>query len=211
MKGNTVLVRQELLDRALLDALADILDPRLLEAAVDRALARLRTGLAHPLGRRAEIERALTDVEAKETRLVAAITAAGSDLDPLVAALRAAGDRKGTLRAELAGLADVSRVATLDAEQIKLALRTRVADVRSLLAESTHQARAMLRKILDGPIDCQPIHQDGRQGFRFRGRLTFKRVLTGDLLGSLTGRNGGDTHRQASWLEVPFEGLALAA
>jgi hypothetical protein len=70
---------------------------------------------------------------------------------------------------------------------------------------------AMLRKILDEPIECEPVQEAGRRGYRFRGTLTFKRLLPGGVLTSLSGSNGTDTHRPTSWLDVPFEGLALAA
>jgi site-specific DNA recombinase len=175
---NDILVRQESLDRALLDALTEIMGPRLLESAVDRALARLRTGHVDHLDRRTSIEREHQVVQQKIDRLVDALADDSLPADEIKARLKAEQQRKRALQYDLAALADVSRVASLDVAQVKRDLRAQVADVRTLLGESTQQARLMLRKILDGPIDCERIHQDGRRGFR--GTLTFKHLLTGE-------------------------------
>ncbi len=183
---NTVLVRHEVLDWAVLSAISAVLDARLLEEAVDRALARLREGQEINFTRRTQLERDLSLIASREQRLVDAI-ARGDALDPLVAALKAEQERKRALTADLDGLAQVGRVVSLDAERIKHDLRARVADVRTLLSENTQQGRAMLRKLLDGPIEIEPIREAAHRGFRFQGTLTMNRLITGKALTSLTG------------------------
>jgi hypothetical protein len=51
--GNRVLIRQERLDRVVLDAIAEALDERLLERAVEKALQRLLRAPVRPKDRRA--------------------------------------------------------------------------------------------------------------------------------------------------------------
>ena len=99
-------------------------------------------------------------------------------------------------RTELSGLADAGRATSLDAEQIKRDLRARVVDVRTLLTENVQQGRAMLRKLLDGPIDCEAIREEGRRGFRFRRTLTVKRLISGEAATSLTGRTAAGSSRR---------------
>jgi Recombinase zinc beta ribbon domain len=84
---NNLVIRQELLDHAVLQAIHEVLDERIVEAAVDKALTRLRTGQARQIDRRAAVERELSLIEAQERRLVEAIKRGGEALDPLVGAV----------------------------------------------------------------------------------------------------------------------------
>jgi site-specific DNA recombinase len=94
--ANNVQVREEVLDHAILQAINDVLDERILEAAVERALERLRSGQERHLDRRTAIERELSLIEAQERRFVDAIKR-GGDLDSLVACLKAEDGRKKAL------------------------------------------------------------------------------------------------------------------
>jgi hypothetical protein len=87
---------------------------------------------------------------------------------------------------ELDGLAGLDRVASLDSKRLKQELKTRVADVKALLGRHTPQARQMLRKLLAGKIEMEPVAEDGRRGYRFRGKLTFERLLGGEALVEVT-------------------------
>jgi hypothetical protein len=79
--GNSLLVRQEVLDRVLLDAIAEALDSRLLEHAIEAALTRFRAGQEGHMDRRTQVERELSLIEATEARLVDGI-ARGDAMDP---------------------------------------------------------------------------------------------------------------------------------
>jgi hypothetical protein len=57
---NAVQIRQEQLDRALLRALSEMLDDRIIEAAVQKALARLGALQEQAEGRRTGLERELS-------------------------------------------------------------------------------------------------------------------------------------------------------
>jgi DNA invertase Pin-like site-specific DNA recombinase len=194
MCANDILIRQEALDRALIEALAELVSPSMVDAAVERAVSRLQAGQQEQNAQRVALERQLAAVESQERRLVAAITS-GGDLEPLVAALRAEGERKAALQEALAALTDTSRGASLDAHTIKQALLARVADVRGLLttSDSVPAVRTCVRKLLVGPIHVTPIHEGGRRGLTFSGTLTFQWLLTGTVLSSLTGGTTGST------------------
>ncbi len=187
--ANDVLVRVEALDRALVAALAEVLDDRLLEAAVRRALARLQASQQHVLDRRAQVERDLAQVQHRIDRSLDAFLDGQGAMPELRAKIEADRQRKDALAAELTALAPAGAVASLDAERITRDLRTYAADLRSLLADNVQQARAALRKLLDGRlIDVEPVqHADGRKGFRFRGVVALNRLLAGEVLTSLTG------------------------
>ncbi len=55
--SNAIQIKQPLLDQAVLSAIAEVLDERLVEAAVERALERHRNGQEDHLDRRTAIER----------------------------------------------------------------------------------------------------------------------------------------------------------
>ena len=105
---NRVQIRQTLLDRALLDAVAEALDARVLELAVDKALARLRAGEAQHLDRRTQIERELSLITSRIARLGEAV-ASGRATDALLDLLQAEDARKRTIVQELAGFDGTAR------------------------------------------------------------------------------------------------------
>ena len=127
--ANGVEIRQERLETAFLDALRKVLDARMIEEAVREALPRLRQDGEGRLDRRAM---------------------RGLATDALLRELEAEEARKGVLAAELAQLADLERVATLDAPQVARELAGLAAEVQALLGGAPGQARQMLRKLFAG-------------------------------------------------------------
>jgi site-specific DNA recombinase len=184
--ANGVQIRQDLLDHAVLQSICELLDRRIVEAAVSKALARLRADYEGELGRRAAIERELSHLEAREQHLVEAIKQ-GEAMEPLVAALKAEEERKKALVAELDGLADRAKVPSLDSARLKRNLMARVADLQSLLTRHTPQARQMLRKLLMGRLTLTPYEEAGSSWYRFEGQGTYGWLLAGE---SLTTSNG---------------------
>jgi len=206
--ANDVLVRVEALDRALVAALAEVLDDRLLEAAVGRALAWLQTDQEHVTDRRAHVERDLAQLQHRIDRSLDAFLDGQGAMPELRAKLEADRQRKDALAAELAALTRAVGPASLDAERIKRDLRAYAADVRALLTENVQQGRAALRKLLDGRlIDVEPVtHADGRKGFRFQGVVALNRLLAGEVLTRLTGLTRTDSARPANSEEPTTSG-----
>jgi site-specific DNA recombinase len=130
--ANDVEIRQERLETAFLDALRKVLDARMIEEAVREALPRLRQDCEGRLDRRAMLARERSLVEARVRHLVEVVKR-GLATDALLRELEAEEARKGVLAAELAQLADLERVATLDGPQVARELAGLAAKVQALL------------------------------------------------------------------------------
>jgi len=197
--ANDVAVLHERLDQALVAALTDVLDDRLLADAVDEAVTRLRAHYATTLDRRAHVEREQQAVQQKIDRLVDALADGSLPTEEIKPKLTEATARKQALTAELATLADAGTVASLDTARIKRDLLDRVSDVRTLFGTETQQSRALLRRLLDGPLAVTPFREPKRRGWRFTGTLVVSRLLTGEAVtlagsaGSATGTSGAST------------------
>jgi hypothetical protein len=126
------------------------------------------------------VEREIADVETRIRRIVDAI-AAGGAVDELVSRLKSERTRREVLGTEMAGLADVGDVASLDRVRLLARLKERAADVLTALALNTPQARQMFRKLLnDQKIALEPgVNDQGRRGLRFVGVAGYDRLLTG--------------------------------
>jgi site-specific DNA recombinase len=174
---NEVRVRQDLLDHAVIQALGELLDERLVDAAVDRALERLRAGEARMVDQRTQIERELSLIEHRIQRGLDAYLNGEGPMEELRVRLGADKARKTALAGQLEALALRS-----PGEVDRARLRQRAADVRALLGRHTPQARQMLRRILAEPIRMTPMVQGPRKGLRFEGRLAFDWLLGGVAL-----------------------------
>lgn len=184
---NAVLLRQEVLDHAILQAISEVLDEHILDAAVDKALAKLRAGQQDHLDRRTQIERELSLITGRMDRAMDALLNGGPK-DELIARLNDEKSRKQALTEEVSKLGHLTSVVSIDAPQLKRDLRTRVADVKALLGRHTPQARQMLRKLLVGKIAMEPVAAARQRGYRVRGALAIGRLLTGEAFEPITGR-----------------------
>ena len=86
--------------------------------------------------------------------------------------------------------------------------------MKALLGRHTAQARQVLRKLLTGKTEMEPVAKDGRRGYRFRGNLTLERLLSGGAMETtrLTVVAPTGNAPVASFrLAIPIETVALAA
>src|SRR5262249_46104825 len=194
--ANKMHIRQELLDRAVLAGINRVLDERVLELAGDKELARLRLGQMAQLDRHAQLTREQSLRDAGERRLVEA-SKRGDAVEPLVAALRGEEEQKKALARELETVGTVEKVVSLDSEQIKRELQTRVADVRALLGRRKPQARQMLRKLLTR-IDMTPAVENGQRGYRLVADGSFAKLFSGTVLEALPRTGVAPTGRDRS-------------
>jgi site-specific DNA recombinase len=133
---NPILIRQEKLDRVVLDAIAEALDERLLERAVEKAAAKLSRRQRALPDRRAQLERDLADVEARLQRGLEALLAGTDAADELRARLKIEKAPKAALTAELEALKKGRGAgAELDDTRLLQELRGRVRDVRTVLGQ----------------------------------------------------------------------------
>jgi len=179
MCDNAASVPTGVLDSAILHAVSDVLDERVLSRSVDKALAKLRAGTGGHGDRRSRIERELALIESRLGRLLKAIME-GGPLDTLVAQVKREEQRKTALAAELGGLQAFTKISTLDSARLKKSLAERLAGTKALLTRNTAQARRILKELLEDRIAVQPVEQAGNRTVRFTGKGTFGDLLTGE-------------------------------
>ena len=177
---NNFRIDQDVLDKVLLQSISDILDYKIMEAAVETALAKLRSGEQDLLDRRTAIERELSLVESYEKNLVDAI-ARGENMDPLLAKLRIEEKRKKELIEELDRLTRPTEISEINKARIKRELRSRISDAKSLLGRQRTQARQILRKLLEGPIICEAFVENDKRGYKLTGKGSYLRLLPGTV------------------------------
>jgi DNA invertase Pin-like site-specific DNA recombinase len=170
----SVIVPQDIVDREILAAVEQHLDPRVFQRALEMLAERLRASYLQRDERRTELERDLLDVDRKTQHLVDAI-ARGEVVDPLIARLKAEQARKQTLVAELQGLPAVRP--ELDPAKVLAAARHKLDDLRDLLRRHPSQARQVLRKLTQGHLMCEAVEIGGKRGFRITGQATYLPVL----------------------------------
>ena len=172
--SNNIEVRQDILDSAILHAMAEVIDERVLEASVTSALERIRNEREKFPDQRLALERELSLIETRLHHLVEAV-ASGRSTDKVFDSLNEVEARKKVVVKELSTLDSLNEVVSLDAQRLAKDLRSRLGDLPALFARHVPQARQMLRKLLDGHIVCEPITEGGKRGHRFTVTGTFDR------------------------------------
>ena len=163
---NSVEVRQEVLDAAVMQALSDCLDEHLRAEAVEQALVKIRSQQAQFPDRRLAVDRELSLIESRIAHLVEAV-AQGRGGESVLTTLEAEEQRKKTLNRELQALNGMAQVSRLDGKRLAHDLRLRVGDTKALLSRHVPQARQMLRRLLDDHLVCEPYNEEGQRGYRF--------------------------------------------
>ena len=187
---NNLEIRQDILDSAILHAMNEAVDARVLEGSVATALARLRADQQHAPDRRTALTRELSIMQTRVHHLVEAV-ANGRGTDEVFEGLQQEEARKKILVAELSQLDALTETISLDEKRIVQTLRTRLGDLPALFGRHVPLARQMLRKLLDGHIMCEPIVEGGKPGYRFTATGTFDRLLTGIRVGNDGGGGQG--------------------
>jgi hypothetical protein len=175
--SNNLEVRQDILDSAILHAMNEVLDERVLEASVVAALERIRNEQEKFPEQCVALERELSLIQTRLHRLVETI-ANGKSTESVIASLHQEEARKKVVAQELSRLDNLSQVVSLDAKRLAKDLRSRLGDIPALFSRHIPLARQMLRKLLDGHISCEAITEGGKRGYRFTATGTFDRLLT---------------------------------
>ncbi len=178
---NANVLRTEIMDEVLRGVVSEILDGGMVAEALALAIEQLRSGHTQQIERRARIEPELLACDQRLSRLVEALVS-GGPLETVVNQIKVEEARKKALAGELDSLSASGAAARLDSKTIERDLKAAAADVKTLLAGTTAQARQMLRKILDGrKLDAEPIERNGRLGYRLSGELCVGRLLPTDV------------------------------
>ena len=170
----------------------------MLSLAVEKALLQLRKGDTDRLTRQHSIERELSLIEVAEKNLVDAI-ARGEQLDPLLAKLKAEEARKRDLLEERERLTKSPDIVPFDEAKLRRELQSRMADARGLLDRQRSEARQILRKLLEQPLQFEAYEDElGRKGYRVTGQGSYVSLMPSPLVSpsvvSPTGTSQRDTH-----------------
>jgi site-specific DNA recombinase len=188
--SNHVSVRQDILDSAILHAMHEALDARVVEASVAAALVRLRADQQQYPDRRTSLERELSLIETRLHHLVE-LVATGQCTPAVIAALHREEARKTVLAEELARLDALTETISLDETRLTKQILARLGNLPALFGRHVPLARQLLRKLLEGHILCEPISEGGKPGYRFTATGTFDRLLTGAIAVSHGGGGEG--------------------
>jgi DNA invertase Pin-like site-specific DNA recombinase len=164
---NDVMIRQETLNAAFLDALAEAIDERLITRAIEKAVARLQRRADAP-DPRAALVRERTEIEASMRHLVDAVKR-GRATDTLLSELAAQEERGKTIARRLAELDGRLRaVPKVDVTLLTARLTALGRDLRGTLASGGPDARRLLQRVLNGRrVACEAFREPGRRGYRF--------------------------------------------
>lgn len=188
---NAVGLAQAVLDRAVLDAIVEALHPRVLEDAIEKAIAILTEPDTSQSERREKVERELLRVQSRIDRLVSALADATLPADEIRPQLAAEKARKTALKDELAQL-DHASGARPDVTELRQRVQSLAADVAEVFSGATSETRRVLRALLAGRIELEPFGRGRQRGYCFRGELTIGRIITGATsLKENTSKHGG--------------------
>lgn len=188
--ANAVELRQDVLDAAVVAKLSAALGARAIEVAIAKALGKLRANRARDLDRRAALDRERAAIETRIAHLGNAIKR-GKATDTLLDLLATEEAQRKALAREFVGLADLERVAALDAAEVAREVQAIAEETIALLHGYPAQVRQMIRKLLDGGrLRCEPFEADGRGGYRFSATGTYARLFTGSASHDLRSPSG---------------------
>src|SRR5262249_23760605 len=178
-----VVIRQDKLDKAFLDALAEAIDDTLLERAVVKAVERRRRRGNDAPGQRAALLRERDRTAAGIRHLVEAVKL-GRATDTLLSELQSQEAALKTLERRIAEVGGQPGVRVDDSDLV-----TRVgavaAEFRSTLKQGGPRARRLLQRVLNGRrVPCVPFREKDRRGYRFRQEeIPYSGVLSNDIGG----------------------------
>ena len=129
----------------------------------------------NPAERLEQVRRELRTVETQISRYVDAI-GRGGDIPELASALKRSQTRRAELNQAVAALERQQE--QLKASGLRADVEHRVQEWRDLMMRHVPQARQILRK-LKVAIQFEPIENDERVGYRFRGTASITGLLAG--------------------------------
>jgi hypothetical protein len=156
---------------------ATCLTPNAVTAIVHKAIVMMRPADGTAVPRRAALRADLAVIEARIAELIAAVGRA-PDLDSLLAALRTQEQCRAALRAELNTLDGLERVGTLDPAAVTPIILEKLGGFTGLLTRRVDEARAILRRLLQGRIRFVP-QPDGVM--EFVGYASLEPLFTGTV------------------------------
>jgi hypothetical protein len=203
---NGLQIRQDALDRSVLDVLAGALDAEVIAEAVEAAVAELRAGQVDAAMRRVAVTRELEAIATRERRLLDALVEGDVTAGAIRDRLRAELGRRDVLTAELTAL----EARPLDTDQLVQDVTARAADLRGLLGRHVAQARQVVRLLLEGRLVCQPFDDDTGSGYAFTATGTYRKLGVKALESVNVGGGPNGIRQSDVFAPISFNGLVKA-
>ena len=164
---NATMAQQSALEEAVLNALSDVMHPRVLDRALQEAMEQLQPDQARLRAERTKIEEQLTKTKAAQRRLTDAIAQGGS-MEALLESLKREEAKQRELTAELDCLQAIGPN-EWDVACLRREAKARLGDVQGLLIRQPREAKAILKRLLDAPLSFGSVEEDGRVRFVVEG------------------------------------------
>jgi hypothetical protein len=116
--------------------------------------------------------------------------ASGGDMPALVQRLTVAPQRRQELVSAMEASDAASPIPRVNWRLIERRARHLLNDWRALLAKHAHDARPVLRQLLDGPIKFTPIIEETRRGYQVAGAIATREFFLGIVEGNESGVPG---------------------
>ncbi len=176
---NALLAPMEATNQAVLEAVdRDVLNPRVLGRAAERAIAVLCPPADAVDERRDQLLAQMRCLDAELARLVEAI-ARGGDIPALVQAVKDREAQRARCEHQLAALESARRLSRFERVRIDRQVREALTDWQGLLTRQTPQAREILRNMLAGRLIFRPAPKE--RLYEFSGQGALGRLLAGAI------------------------------
>jgi hypothetical protein len=155
--SNSLVVDMHLADDVVLQAVTrDVLDPEVVDEALDLALRDLEQPVTAGAARTDTLKHELARLEAELSRYAEAIADAGP-LATILQAVKVREQRRDAIRSELKTLATPRRAATRDTCEIRADLVEYLENWRGMARQGVAEARGLLRAVLVGRFVFTPV------------------------------------------------------
>ena len=176
--ANNLSVPAHVLEEAVLRSVEEtILDPDIVQAAIERAVLRL-VGDDGGKARRSQLAQDIAKLGVELERLVAAI-ATGADSKALAVAVGAREQRRNDLRASLDALESGKWTRDETSCEVRRELEARIKEWRGLLRRHPAQGQQILKKLIDGRLLMTPQLTQTESYYEFEGTGTLAGLLAG--------------------------------
>ncbi len=174
---NATMATQEALEEAVLNALSEVMHPRVFDRAFQEAMEQLQPDQARLRTERTRIEDQLTKTKAAQLRLTEAIAQGGS-LEVLLEVLKREEAKQRDLTAELDRL-KAAGPSEWDVARIRRNAKDRLTDTQALLRRQSKEAKAILKRFFDAPLSFGSVEEGGRVKFVLEGSGNLLNLLGG--------------------------------
>ena len=198
--SNNLTLPAAVLEEAVLRSVEEaVLDPKVVEAALTRAVERIASAGDRQQGL-AKLRKELSRGQDELHRLVDAI-AQGGDSKALTSAVREGEQRCEELKASIDALESGEWTSFKTNRQVRHDLHARIEDWRGLLRRHPAQGHQILKKLIDGRLLMTPRTEQSPSYYEFEGTGTLAGLLGGVVPHNLASQSVPSWNRLHGWLQ----------